>query len=92
MVQRLTCPKLIVFPGNHDHRHTGYLLFKRFFPFSKQVNELDNLIILVVGTARPDRDEGEVGHRQNIWMEEVLRKDKKENKDCCNAPSSNSNS
>jgi 3',5'-cyclic-AMP phosphodiesterase len=80
LVQKLSCPKLIVFPGNHDYRHTGYLLFKRFFPFSKQVNEFDNLIILVLGTARPDRDEGEVGHRQNIWMEEVLRKHKKKTK------------
>ncbi|HJU85681.1 MAG TPA: metallophosphoesterase, partial [Nitrososphaeraceae archaeon] len=44
------------------------------------VNEFDNLIILVLGTAGPDRDEGEVGHRQNIWMEEVLRKHKKKRK------------
>jgi 3',5'-cyclic-AMP phosphodiesterase len=33
-----------------------------------------------LGTAGPDRDEGEVGHRQNIWMEEVLRKHKKKRK------------
>jgi hypothetical protein len=33
-----------------------------------------------LGTARPDRDEGEVGHRKNIWMEEVLRKHKKKTK------------
>lgn len=80
LIQKLTCPKLIAFPGNHDYRHTGYLLFKRFFPFSKQVNEFDNFIILVLGTARPDRDEGEVGHRQNVWMEEVLSKHKKKKK------------
>ena len=80
LIQKLTCPKLIALPGNHDYRHTGYLLFKRFFPFSKQVNEFDNLIILVLGTARPDRDEGEVGHRQNVWMEEVLSKHRKKKK------------
>ena len=30
--------------------------------------------MLTLGTARPDRDEGEVGHRQNLWMEEKLSK------------------
>jgi 3',5'-cyclic-AMP phosphodiesterase len=33
-----------------------------------------------LGTAGPDRDEGKVGHRQNIWMEEVLRKHNKKTK------------
>jgi Icc protein len=34
-IKRLTdaCPNMIVLPGNHDYRHTGYLLFKKFFPF-----------------------------------------------------------
>ena len=31
-------------------------------------------MILTLGTARPDRDEGEVGYRQNLWMENSLRK------------------
>jgi 3',5'-cyclic AMP phosphodiesterase CpdA len=34
--------------------------------------ELDDIVVLTLGTARPDRDEGEVGHRQNVWMEETL--------------------
>jgi 3',5'-cyclic-AMP phosphodiesterase len=29
---------------------------------------------LTLGTARPDKDEGEVGYRQNLWMENTLRK------------------
>ncbi|MFL6327006.1 MAG: metallophosphoesterase family protein [Nitrososphaeraceae archaeon] len=72
-IKKLNCPNLIVFPGNHDYRHTGYLLFKKFFS-SKQVYEFDDVVVLTVGTARPDRDEGEVGHRQNLWMEESLKK------------------
>ena len=35
---------------------------------------MDNAIILTLSTARPDRDEGEVGHRQNQWMETTLDK------------------
>jgi hypothetical protein len=30
---------------------------------------LDDAVIMTLGTARPDRDEGEVGYRQNLWME-----------------------
>jgi len=74
-LDRFNCPNLIVFPGNHDYRHTGYLLFKKFFPFTKQIYEFDdNIVVVTLGTARPDRDEGEVGHRQSIWMEETLGK------------------
>jgi 3',5'-cyclic AMP phosphodiesterase CpdA len=49
-------------------------LFKKFFPSSKQIYEFDDVVVLIVGTARPDRDEGEVGHRQNLWIEETLSK------------------
>lgn len=72
LIQKIKCPNLIALPGNHDYRHTGYLLFKKFFPFSNQIQEYENLVILTLGTARPDRDEGEVGHRQNVWMEKIL--------------------
>ena len=72
-LKRFACPNIIVVAGNHDYRHTGYLLFKKFFP-SKQIYEFDDAIILTLGTARPDRDEGEVGYRQNLWMEKTLIK------------------
>jgi 3',5'-cyclic-AMP phosphodiesterase len=71
-IQKLNCINKIVLAGNHDYRHTGYLLFKKFFQ-TKQVYELDNdVIIMTLGTARPDRDEGEVGYRQNKWMNTTL--------------------
>ena len=72
-LKRFACPNIIVVAGNHDYRHTGYLLFKKFFP-SKQVYEFDEAIVVTLGTARPDRDEGEVGYRQNLWMEKTLTK------------------
>src|SRR5919205_2711608 len=72
-IKRLNSSNIIIFPGNHDYRHTGYLLFKKFFS-SKQIYEFDDIVLLTIGTARPDRDEGEVGHRQNLWMEESLKK------------------
>jgi 3',5'-cyclic AMP phosphodiesterase CpdA len=69
--------------GNHDYRHTGYLVFKKFFPSKEQIYEFDDAVIITLGTAKPDRDEGEVGYRQNLWMEGALGKynnDNKENK------------
>lgn len=72
--------KIITISGNHDYRNTGYLLFKQYFPFDA-VNELDdNTVLITLGTARPDRDEGEVGYRQNLWLERTLKKYEKKNK------------
>ncbi len=66
--------KIITISGNHDYRNTGYLLFKKFFPFDA-INELnDDIVLVTLGTARPDRNEGEVGYRQNLWLERTMKK------------------
>jgi len=73
-LSKLKVEKMITISGNHDYRNTGYLAFKKFFPF-ETVNELgDNVILVTLGTARPDRDEGEVGYRQNLWLERTMIK------------------
>jgi Icc protein len=76
-IARLDCQNKIVIPGNHDYLHTGYLLFKKFFPSKSPLCELNHIVILTLSTARPDRDEGEVGHRQNQCRETTLTKIKK---------------
>ncbi|MEK0347941.1 MAG: metallophosphoesterase [Nitrosopumilus sp.] len=74
LLTKFNVKKIISISGNHDYRNTGYLLFKKFFPF-QTVNELDNDVVLVtVGTARPDRNEGEVGYRQILWLERTMKK------------------
>ena len=71
---KLTCKKIITISGNHDYRNSGYLVFKKYFPF-ETVNELSKDVVLVtIGTARPDRNEGEVGYRQNLWLERTMKK------------------
>ena len=72
-LSKIKAGKIIYVSGNHDYRSTGYLLFKEFFPFS-QVTELEDVVIAVLSSARPDRDDGEVGHRQNLWLERTLEK------------------
>ncbi len=74
LLTKFNTKKIISISGNHDYRNTGYLLFKKFFPF-ETVNELDDDVVLVtVGTARPDRNYGEVGYRQNLWLERTMKK------------------
>ncbi len=74
LVSRLECKKIITISGNHDYRNSGYLAFKKYFPFDT-VNTLGNDTVLVtVGTARPDRNDGEVGYRQNLWIERTMQK------------------
>jgi len=87
-LKKLKCDNLIIFPGNHDYRHTGYLLFKEYFPIAKpdsaKVYEYKDInsdnknpqrvIVTTIDTARPDRDEGEVGHVQNLWLNKTLKK------------------
>lgn len=72
-LKRLRAKNIIYVSGNHDYRATGYLLFQKFFPFH-QITEIDNTVIIVLSSARPDRDDGEVGHRQNLWLEDTLTK------------------
>jgi Icc protein len=74
LLKKFNTKKIFSMSGNHDYRNTGYLLFKKFFPF-ETVNELDDDVVLVtVGTSRPDRNEGEVGYRQNLWLERTMKK------------------
>jgi 3',5'-cyclic AMP phosphodiesterase CpdA len=72
-LRKLRTEKILYVSGNHDYRSTGYLLFKEFFSFS-QVTEMDDVVIVILSSARPDRDDGEVGHRQNLWLENTLEK------------------
>ena len=74
LISKINAEKIIAISGNHDYRNTGYLHFKKYFPF-QTINELDdNVVLVTLGTARPDRDEGEVGYRQTLWLERTMKK------------------
>ncbi|GBE18650.1 3',5'-cyclic adenosine monophosphate phosphodiesterase CpdA [archaeon BMS3Abin16] len=72
MLKGFKCKNLIVCPGNHDYRNTGYLILKDYFSL-KQVYETEVAKIIVLKTARPDKNEGEVGYRQQLWLEKQFR-------------------
>jgi 3',5'-cyclic AMP phosphodiesterase CpdA len=74
LVSKLDVEKIIAISGNHDYRNTGYLVFKKYFPF-QTINELtEDVVLVTLGTARPDRNEGEVGYRQTLWLERTMKK------------------
>jgi len=74
MVSQINVEKIIAISGNHDYRNTGYLLFKKYFPF-KTENDLGNDVVLItLNSTRPDRDDGEVGHKQISGLEHTLKK------------------
>ncbi|MFB5597487.1 MAG: metallophosphoesterase family protein [Nitrosopumilaceae archaeon] len=74
LISKFNAKKIITISGNHDYRNTGYLQFKKYFPF-EAVNELsDDVVLVTIGTSRPDRNEGEVGYRQNLWIERTMKK------------------
>lgn len=72
----IQCRKKVICSGNHDYRSTGYLLFKQFFP-NKPIMKTDRVLFAVISTARPERNEGEVGHRQVLWLEQMFSKFKR---------------
>jgi len=72
-IKKFKCDRVLIGSGNHDFEHTGFLLWDHFFPPPEMVT-FENFMISHLRTARPDRDTGEVGYRQLVWFEEVLKK------------------
>ena len=74
LISKINVDRIIAISGNHDYRNTGYLHFKKYFPF-QAINELGSgVVVVTLGTARPDRDDGEVGYRQTLWLERTMKK------------------
>ncbi len=72
-LSKLECKHILVGGGNHDFRFTGFLLLNKFFP-RPEVLVSDGVAICYISTSRPDRDDGEVGHRQVLWIREIMRR------------------
>jgi len=75
LMKELDCRSKIYTSGNHDYRNTGYLLFRHFFP-STPIFRRSGLAVTVISTARPERNDGEAGHRQIVWAENTMKGEK----------------
>lgn len=73
VLEQLDVKKLVICSGNHDYRSTGYYLFRHYFQ-PEQVVETDEAVFVTLGTARPERNDGEVGYRQMVWLNQTLER------------------
>ena len=71
VLERIEAEKLVICGGNHDYRSTGYYLFRHFFQ-PRQVVTVGDTVFATLRTARPERDYGEVGYRQIMWLKRIL--------------------
>jgi 3',5'-cyclic-AMP phosphodiesterase len=70
----ISCPRVVVVPGNHDARHVGYLQFERTFGARDTHLRLSadgtRLALVAVDSSKPDLDEGEIGREHYAWIDE----------------------
>lgn len=72
----LSCPRVVVVPGNHDAKHVGYLQFERIFGARDTRLALrprdTELALVAVDSSKPDIDEGEIGREHYGWIEQAF--------------------
>jgi len=78
-LEMIESKKIVMCSGNHDYRSTGYYLFRHFFS-PENIVEIEDTVFVTLSTARPDRDEGEAGYRQIMWLKQILEKHKDKRK------------
>lgn len=71
LLDNIEVEKIAICSGNHDYRSTGYYLFRHFFE-PRQIITLGNTVFISLSTARPERDDGEAGYRQIMWLKRML--------------------
>jgi 3',5'-cyclic-AMP phosphodiesterase len=67
-LDRLTCPDVLVVPGNHDSRNVGYAHFDRLFATREPVIRKNGVTVLGVDSTEPDLDNGRIGRHRYPWI------------------------
>ncbi len=63
-IDQIKCRRKIITMGNHDAKHTGFLLFEDLFGLPAGAYSNKDYTIVYANTARPDKDEGRLGRDQ----------------------------
>jgi 3',5'-cyclic-AMP phosphodiesterase len=72
-LDRLTCPDVLVVPGNHDSRNVGYAHFERLFATRENHIRKNGVTLLGVDSTEPDLDYGRIGrHRYPVIRETFM--------------------
>jgi len=69
-LDRLTCERIVVIPGNHDSRNVGYVHFEELFGERNSVLHHEGVTIVAVDSSEPDLDHGQIGRGRYRWIEE----------------------
>jgi 3',5'-cyclic AMP phosphodiesterase CpdA len=67
-LDRLTCPDVLVVPGNHDSRNVGYAHFDRLFATREPVIRKNGVTVVGVDSTEPDLDNGRIGRHRYPWI------------------------
>ncbi len=71
-LDRLTCPDVLVVPGNHDSRNVGYAHFERLFATRQMIVRKLGVTLLGVDSTEPDLDYGRIGRHRYQWIREAF--------------------
>jgi Icc protein len=71
-LDRLTCPDVLVVPGNHDSRNVGYAHFERLFAARETVIRKKGVTIVGVDSTEPDLDNGRIGRHRYPWIRQAF--------------------
>lgn len=83
-LEQLSHLKMLVVPGNHDLQNVGFLHFRDSFGRSERLMRIPFhspdggepgmwATIVAINSAKPDLDEGEVGHTKYDWIREAYK-------------------
>jgi 3',5'-cyclic AMP phosphodiesterase CpdA len=65
-------PKVLVAPGNHDEKNFGHSLFQEMIGPVDHELKLRDVSIFITDSPQPDRDEGRLGRRRQMQLEEKM--------------------
>ncbi len=71
-LDRLTCPDVLVVPGNHDSRNVGYAHFERLFATRDPVIRKNGVTVVGVDSTEPDLDNGRIGRLRYPWIRQTF--------------------
>jgi Icc protein len=74
-LDRLTCPDVLVVPGNHDSRNVGYAHFERLFAQRETVIHKNGVTLVGVDSTEPDLDYGRIGRHRYPMIKEAFTQD-----------------
>ena len=69
-LDQISCPSVVVIPGNHDSRNVGYIHFEDLFGDRNSVARVGGVTVVAVDSTEPDLDHGQIGRGRYRWIEE----------------------